>query len=122
MSRDGDHAARVLRADVIPGDADERRPDLEPGEALGRFDGARDGLHRAIDVDDHALAQAVGRRLAEADDVDPAVARDLADEDADLRGADVDGDQDGLLRHQALLASVLSRSPRASALTGSDGG
>ena len=99
MPGDGHHPARVLRADVVPGDADERGTDLEPRVALGCLDGARHGLDRAVDVDHDALAQAVGRRLAEADDVDAAVAGDLADEDADLRRTDVDGDQDGLLRH-----------------------
>ena len=84
---------------MVPRDADERRTHLEAGELLGGLDGARDGLDGAVDVDDDALAQPIGGRLAEADDIETAVAGDLADEDADLRRADVDGDQDGLLRH-----------------------
>ena len=102
----GDHAARVLRADVVPRDADEGRSHLEPREPLRSLDRGRDGLDRAVDVDDDTLPQSVGGRPTEADDVDAAGTRDLADQHADLRRPDVDGDQDGLLSHQPLLASV----------------
>src|SRR5439155_723508 len=69
-SGDGDHAARVLRADVAAADPDEGGPDLQSREPLRRVDRARHRLHRPIDVDDHAFAKAVGRRLTDADDVD----------------------------------------------------
>src|SRR5438067_1097437 len=67
---DGDHAARVLRAHVAAADPDEGGPDLQSREPLRRVDRARHRLHRPIDVDDHAFAKAVGRRLTDADDVD----------------------------------------------------
>ncbi len=96
---DGDHATGVLRADVAAADAHERRADLETRQALGRVDRRGDGLDGAVDVHDDALAQAVGGRLADPDDVDAAAAAaDLADEDAHLRRADVDRDEDGLVR------------------------
>jgi len=102
MAGDGDHAAGVLRADVATGDADEGGAHLQPGEALRGLDGVRDGLDGPVDVDDDAFAEAVGRRLADADDVDPAASGELADEDADLRRADVDRDEYRLVRHRCL--------------------
>src|SRR3989442_741585 len=102
MAGDGDHAAGVLRADVAAGDADEGGAHLQPGEALRGLDGVRDGLDGPVDVDDDAFAEAVGRSLADADDVDPAASGELADEDADLRRADVYRDEYRLVRHLCL--------------------
>ena len=82
-------------------DADERRPHFEPGEALGGIDRVGHRLDRPVDVDDDALPQPIRGRLADADDVDAAALGDLADEHADLRRTNVDGDEHRLLSHDS---------------------
>ena len=65
-----DHAARVDRADVIAGDADVHRLDLQPGHHLGlvhRFLHRVDGL---VEVDDVAAPRPFHRRRPLADDLD----------------------------------------------------
>ena len=54
-----------------------------------------------LEVDDHALAQALGLRLADADDVEAPLVGDLGHDRADLVGADVEADDVAvlLLRH-----------------------
>src|SRR5438445_12495189 len=87
---------------VASGDADEGRPDFEPRDALGRLDGARDRLDGAVDIDHHALTEAIRRCQADPDDVHPAARSHLSDEDAHLRRTDVDGDEHSLLSHDSL--------------------
>src|SRR5439155_23241492 len=101
-ARHGDHAARVLGGDVASGDADEGRPDFEPRDALGRLDSARDRLDGAVDIDHHALTEAVRRGQPDPNDVHAAARGHLSDEDAHLRRTDVDGDEHSLLSHDSL--------------------
>ena len=88
---DGDHALGVEALDVAAGDTGIDRLDLAAGHQLGLFDGLADGGDRALDVDDDPFAQAAGRAGADADDVD-AVLGDVADDGADLGGADIETD------------------------------
>ena len=87
------------------GDRGVHRRDLAAGHVLGLVDGLLDRRDRRVDVDDVAAPQPLRRRGADADDVD-AVLGHLARDAGDLRGADVESDDDlgGLgLRHEALL-------------------
>ena len=88
---DGDDALGVDPLDVAAGDPGVDRFDLAAGHQLRLFDGLADRGDRALDVDDHPLAQPARRAGADADDVDP-VLGDVADDGADLGGADVETD------------------------------
>ena len=57
---------------------------FEAREALGALDRVGDRADRLVDVDDHALLESRCRHRALADDRQPAVATDLADERATL--------------------------------------
>jgi hypothetical protein len=85
------HALGVEAADVAAGDAGVDRADLAARHQLRLLDGAADRGDGGVDVDHHALAQAARGLGADADDVD-AVGRQLADDAADLGGADVEAD------------------------------
>ena len=106
VTADGDRAARVLALDVLPADADEGPVDRPARQSLGLLHGGRDRLDGLLDVDDHALLQAGRRDRALADDREPAVPADLADERGDLRRADVDPDQDRFSFHVISLPLV----------------
>src|SRR5439155_19661351 len=80
----------------------EGRPDFEPRVSLGRLDGAGDRLDGAVDIDHHALTEAIRRCQADPADVHPAARGHLSDEYAHLRRTDVDGDEHGLLSHDSL--------------------
>src|SRR5690606_11060078 len=80
----GGHAVAGQGLEVRAGDPDPRAPDLDPGHALGGLNGLAHGLDGALEVDDHSLAQPVARHGTLADDVEHAVAGDLADDGADL--------------------------------------
>src|SRR5439155_10398204 len=101
-ARERHQAPRVLRGDVAPGNADERRTNFEAGYPLGRLDGGHDRLHGPVDVDDAALAEPIRSGLADPNDVDAAAGGHLSDENANLRRADVDGDEHCLLSHDSL--------------------
>ena len=88
-----DDAVRRERLDVAAGDAGVDGADLAARHVLGLLDRALDRGDGGVDVDDHALAQALRRVRADADDVD-AVVGHLADDGADLRRADVEADED----------------------------
>ena len=92
LARDRDHAPRVEAADVGARDAHVGGADLHPGHQLGLLDHALDGVDGGLEVDDHALAQALGLGLADADDVEAALVGDLGHDRADLVGADVQAD------------------------------
>src|SRR5690606_22120616 len=99
---DRDDPLGVEALDVAAGDPGEDRVDLAAGHQLGFLDRPPDGADRRLDVDDDALAQPLRRVAADADDVDPVVGG-LADDGADLRGPDVEtDDQLALLAHAGL--------------------
>src|SRR5512138_2195182 len=99
LARDGDDAAAVEALDVGPGDAEEGRADLDPGHELRLFLGLLDGRGRRLEVDDDALAQAVGVGRADADDLDLALLGHLGDDGHDLARPDVEGDDVAVLGH-----------------------
>jgi len=68
---------------------DEAGLQLVTAHSLCRIDGMRDATHRLFHVDDHAAAQSFGRRLTDADDVQPALRR-LADDADNLGCADIE--------------------------------
>jgi hypothetical protein len=103
---DGDLAHRVHPLDVLAADADEGAVDLPAGEALRVLDRGCDRVDGLVDVDDDALLQAGGRDRPLADDRERAVPAHLADERDDLRGADVDPDEDRFSFHASLSASL----------------
>lgn len=71
-------AVGIEAADVVAGDADERRVDTATGHLLGLIDGALDRLHGGLDVHHHALLQAAGRMSTDANDLQLAIGRHLA--------------------------------------------
>src|SRR5581483_2840933 len=85
-----DDALAVLRGDVRVGDADVGLLDMKPGDLLTLVNRAGDAFHRLVDVDDHALLEALGRRDADAEDSEVAAVTKLTDHRADLGGPDVD--------------------------------
>ena len=102
---DRDLAGRVDALDVLAADADEGAVDLPARQALGPLDRVRDGADGLVDVDDHALLEAGRGHGAVAHDRQPAVAAHLADERADLAGADVDADEDRFPFHHLVRLS-----------------
>ncbi len=94
---DADHATAVDRRDVRAGQADERGADLVAGGALRFVDGFGDRAAGLIDVDDHALAHALRRRQADAQDAQSGAAGrglfHVRHERAHLCGADINPDQ-----------------------------
>jgi hypothetical protein len=85
-----DDAVRVQAAHVAAGDARVDVADLAAGHQLGFLDRALDRQHGGLDVDHHALLQAARGMAADADDLDPALRHQLADDRDDLGGADVE--------------------------------
>ena len=61
---------------------------------LGFLKRALDRAHRGLDVHDHALLQAARRVASHADEVQRVLRRDLGHERHDLRGPDVEGDEE----------------------------
>ncbi len=88
----GDDPVTVQAVDVAAGDAHEHRVDLASRHEFRLFDGAFDRFHGAVDVHHHALAQAAGRGLPQADDVDLPFRRQFPDDAADLGRADIQPD------------------------------
>src|SRR5262249_33947673 len=94
-----DYAVRVERADVAARDARVDRADLAVGHQLRLLDRLLDRVDRGVDVDHHALAQPARRMRADSNDVDAVPVR-RRDDHADLRGADIESDDQILfLRH-----------------------
>ena len=56
---DGDNAVAVKSFDMATRDPRENRVDLAASHQLRFFHGLFDGVHRALDVDDHALSEAL---------------------------------------------------------------
>src|SRR5207248_3006279 len=94
LAGDGHDAAAVDAADVAAGDAGVDARDLDARHLLGLADGRPDRLHGRVDVDDDATAEAARGRAADADDVEADRPDRLADDGADLRGADVEADDE----------------------------
>src|SRR5690606_36510202 len=88
-TRYGDHAGSVDRLDVVAGDADIHGTHIDACHQFGLFDRFLDGPHGLVDVDHHALAQAVTGAGAHADDLQLTTWPRLADDHADLGRADV---------------------------------
>ncbi len=65
--------------------------DARAGALLGGHESAVRGLARGLEVGDRALDDAARLAFTDADDVKRAALRELADEDADLGGADFNG-------------------------------
>src|SRR5438094_93513 len=106
LAGDPDDAAAVHAADVAAGDPRVGAGDLDPGHLLGLGDGGPDRLDRRVDIDDDPAPEPARGRAADADDVQAAPGRGLGDDRADLRGADVQADDEiGCLRalHRMLL-------------------
>ena len=71
-------------ADVTAGDGKHHAADLDVGHLLGLNDRVAHVLLGLGGVDDFALAHAAGAGLADADDVEVALAAEFADDGADL--------------------------------------
>ena len=87
-------AVRVQAADMAAGDSRVDRTDLAAGHQFGFLDGALDRLHRRFNVDDHATLEAVRGMRADAHDLDRLAGLMLADNGDDLRGANVEADNE----------------------------
>ena len=88
-----DDLPAVERLDGGPGDAHDRALDLGAGHDLGLLRRALDRVDRDGHVDDGALARALVRGGALADDVDAARRVRFGDQGADLRRSDVEADE-----------------------------
>ena len=89
------NAAIGQAADMAAGHAEIHAANLHIGHQLGFDDGVAHVLAHGGSVGDLALAHAARTRLAEAHDVERAGRAHLADDGADLRGADLQADDDG---------------------------
>ncbi len=103
---DGDDAPAVERLDVRAGERQVHAVDLDAGRELGLVERALDGLGRRVDVVDDAAPDALRLGQPDADDVEAAVVHQLADDDRDLRGPDVEPDQIPFLPCHRQLAPV----------------
>ena len=90
-------ARRVAALHVVAGNRRVDRADLAAGHQLGFLDRALDRLHRRLDVHHHAALEAARLVRADADHFDRIARRILADQRHDLRGADVEADDQGLV-------------------------
>ena len=100
---DRDDAVRVETAHMTAGNARVHRMNFATGHQLGFFDGALNRLHGGLDIHHHAFLQTARRMRADADHLDAAVVRDLADDGHHLGRADVETDDQvavALSRHQ----------------------
>ena len=91
------HAAAVDRRDMRAGQADEGGANLIAGAALSFFHRVGDGVAGFFDVDDDTLAHAAGRLKAHAQDAQPAELIGFADERANLGGAYIQADEQGIV-------------------------
>src|SRR5579862_6303955 len=80
--------ARELMPNVPAGDADQRRFDRHAGNAFSLFDRAANGTDRGIEVDNGALAQALGFGRSEREEFD-LILGEFRDQHASLGAADV---------------------------------
>src|SRR5574340_746656 len=88
---DGHDAQAVLSPDVAPGDAGVYGADFAARHALGLIHGLAYRIHRALDIDDDAFSQSLGRTGTDADDVDPRLFH-FPHDGAGLGGADIEPD------------------------------
>ena len=98
---DGMHAAIADAVDVIAGDAEINRADLDTGHRLGFRQCGADILFGRGQVGDLPLAHAARPGLPQADDVQRTLLVHFADDGADLGGADLESDDDlvGAVKH-----------------------
>ena len=90
---DGNDAAGVDALDVAAGNAYVDRIDLHARHQLGLAHRLPHGLHGAVDVDNHAFFQAVGRADPDPDDVHLARVLHRAHDGADLGRAEIESHQ-----------------------------
>src|SRR5262249_47230269 len=91
-----DHTTAVEATDVTARDSRVHARDLDACHLLGFGHRLLDRLHREVDVDDDAAAQPARGRRPETDDVDAVRRGGLCDDRADLRGANVEPDDEVL--------------------------
>ena len=92
-ARDRRDAVRRLRTNVASGDAGIDGSDFDTGHRLRSFDRVFDRTNGPVDVRDDPFSQSAAWDAADAEDGDP-VCFDLTDDRADLRGPDVEADDD----------------------------
>jgi hypothetical protein len=97
LAGDGDHPAAVEALDVRPGHRQVDGVDLDAGHELGLVDRALYRVHRRLEIDDDAAADAARLGDPDADDVEAVIGDQLTDDGADLRRADVEPDQIAIL-------------------------
>ena len=83
---------RIDAANMATGDAGKHRANLAARHQLGFFHRTLNRLHRGFDVDDHTLLQSARWLGADTDDFDIALDGHFADDRDDLRGADIEPD------------------------------
>src|SRR5262249_5926828 len=113
---DRNHPARVEATDVAARDAGIHVGNAAGRHQLGFLDRLADRLHRRFDIDHHALAQALGLRLSQADQLEAAVGQNLGYRHHDFGGADIDADDEILvIRFHDFLGAVPDALPPAAA-------
>ena len=90
-------ALRVAALHVVAGDRGVHRAHFAAGHQLGLLDRALDRLHGGFDVHDHAALEPARFVRADPDHLDRAARRVFADERRDLRRADVEAHDQGLV-------------------------
>ena len=91
-------AMRIQAADMAAGDSGIHGVNIATGHQLGRLDRPLDRMHGGFDVDDDTLLEAPRGMRADANDLDAAVIAHLADDGDDLGRADVQADDQVLVR------------------------
>ncbi len=90
------HPAVVQALHMRTGDAEINTADFHVGHLLRFDDRGAHVIRRLLRIHDLAFAHAARARLAESHDVQRALVADLADDGANLRGADFQPDDDGV--------------------------
>src|SRR5665213_3197764 len=101
IRRDRHDAAAILAGDMTARDPDQRGADFITGDSLGFIERFPYGRRGFVDVDHYALTQALRWGNTNSNDIQPVILVNLADQGADLCGADVHADNDPLLGHPA---------------------
>ena len=99
---------------MAAGNARVNRMNVAPGHQLRFFDRTLNRVHGRFDVHDHAFFQTARWMRANADDLDHAVVIDLANDRNDFGRADIEADDQILVRalgHSAILLKRAFRRP-----------
>ena len=97
--RHTDAAAVVEALNVRPGDADVDAANHDIALLLGIDDCLVHALHRRLEINNLAFADAARRRLADPENFDRAVGFSFADHDANFRGSDFETDHQVAASH-----------------------